>query len=297
MESEKNNTNRTGTLYLIATPIGNLSDMSQRAIDILSNVDLIAAEDTRVTRLLLSRFGIRKPMESYHEHNRKAKGQQLIDKLQQQINIGLVSDAGMPCISDPGEDLVRECIAHSIPILVIPGPNAGLTALSGSGLRTDRFVFEGFLPSEGKDRKKRLDDLVPERRTLILYEAPHRLERTLADLLGKELGKRRLTLARELTKKYEEWLFVTVEDAAMHVSQHAPRGEYVLVMEGLDEYEDRCPKDPAVLRQDALQEMERLLDEGMTVGQAARLLSESSSLKKNELYQLGLTLQAGRDSL
>lgn len=285
----------SGTLYLVGTPIGNLDDMSERAAKILNSVDLIAAEDTRVSSLLLSKYGIKKPMESYHEHNRQAKGQKILNLLKNNLSVGLVSDAGMPCISDPGEDLVRLCVENEVPVIVIPGANAGLTALSGSGLATDRFVFEGFIPSEGKVRRERLAELPREVRTIILYEAPHRLQKTLLDLHNLELGERRITLARELTKRYEEWLRMTVDQASDYFSKQQPRGEYVLILEGMQEFSRRCPADPHQAELDIRSKMQSLISQGMSVSQAARELAEQENLKKNELYKIGLTLQTPQD--
>jgi 16S rRNA (cytidine1402-2'-O)-methyltransferase len=284
-----------GTLYLVGTPIGNLSDMTERALRILESVDLIAAEDTRVSSLLLSKYGIKKPMESYHEHNRQAKGRKIIELLKNKLSVGLVSDAGMPCISDPGEDLVRLCVENEVPVVVIPGVNAGLTALSGSGLSTERFAFEGFIPSEGRQRRERMMELPGEKRTMVLYEAPHRLQKTLLDLCDLGLGGRRITIARELTKRYEEWLRLTVEKAFDFFSGQPPRGEFVLILEGLLEYNRRCPADPEQIEQDLRRKMRQLIEQGMSVSQAARELSERENLKKNELYKIGLTLQTPDD--
>jgi len=219
-------------LYLVGTPIGNLSDLSPRAREVLSSVDAVACEDTRRTGLLLSEFGIKKKLISYHEHNRTQKGALLVSMLEAGQNIALVSDAGMPCISDPGEELVSDCAERGLPVQVIPGPVAGISALALSGLDTKRFIFEGFLPSDGKERKTRLEELLYNRHTFILYEAPHRLLRTLGDLISLGLGSRRAAVCRELTKKYEEVLHMTVEAAYGHFQEVPPRGEFVLVVEG-----------------------------------------------------------------
>jgi len=219
-------------LYLVGTPIGNLSDISARALEILSSVDAIACEDTRRTGLLLSKFAIKKKLISYHEHNRSQKGPFLISLLESGQNLALVSDAGMPCISDPGEELVRDCAERNLPVQVIPGPVAAISALALSGLDTTRFCFEGFLPSDGKDRKVRLQELTLNRHTFILYEAPHRLLRTLDDLISIGLGERRIAICRELTKKYEEVLRMAVSEAFSYYQKKDPRGEFVLVISG-----------------------------------------------------------------
>jgi len=222
-----------GVLYLVGTPIGNLGDLSPRAAAILASVDLVAAEDTRHTLRLLNHLGLRKHLESYHEHNRLSKTAVLTGYLQQGRSIALVSDAGMPCISDPGYELVRDCASLGIKVSAIPGPCAAIAALAGAGLLSDRFVFEGFLPVQAKPRKGRLSELKAELRTVILYEAPHRLIKTLTDLAESGLYDRQLTLARELTKRHEEYLRLTVSQALDHYTCHEPRGEYVLVFEGL----------------------------------------------------------------
>jgi len=219
-------------LYLVGTPIGNLSDLSPRAIEVLNSVDAIACEDTRRTGLLLSKFDIKKKLISYHEHNRTQKSPVLISMLEAGQNLALVSDAGMPCISDPGEELVRECAQKNLDIQVVPGPVAAISALALSGLDSKRFFFEGFLPSDGKDRKKRLQELTLHRHTFILYEAPHRILRTLEDLTSLGLGARDTAICRELTKKYEEVLRMTVSEAVEYFQKTTPRGEFVLVVAG-----------------------------------------------------------------
>lgn len=220
-----------GKLYLVATPIGNLRDMSFRAIDTLQSVDYIAAEDTRHTKQLLNHFEIKKPMESYHEHNKKEKGKKLLEDLQAGKEIALVTDAGTPAISDPGEDLVRLCLDHGIEVTAIPGPAALITGLILSGKDTRRFCFEGFLPVQKKERKERLAYLKEETRTIIFYEAPHKLKQTLTDLY-KSFGARSITITRELTKKFEEIRVVTLEEAVNFYELNDPRGEYVLILEG-----------------------------------------------------------------
>jgi 16S rRNA (cytidine1402-2'-O)-methyltransferase len=220
-----------GVLYLVSTPIGNLQDITLRALDVLRLVDLIAAEDTRRTRILLQHYGIEKPVVSYHEHNKESRGKELIARLREGQQIAVVSDAGTPGISDPAYELVCACIEARVEIVPIPGPSAVVTALVVSGLPTDRFVFEGFLPAK-KGRTKRLEALREEPRTIVLYEAPHRIERTVADLLH-HLGDRQVALVRELTKVHEEIWRGSLSQLQEHLRSWRPRGEIVLVIEGL----------------------------------------------------------------
>ncbi len=223
-----------GTLYVVGTPIGNLEDISFRALRVLREVDVIAAEDTRHTRKLLSHFDIHTPLVSYHEHNQRAAGPALIERLRAGEDIALVTDAGMPAISDPGQDLVRQAIEAGVAVVPVPGPTAFITALVVSGLPTDRFVFEGFLPHKTKERRTALERLQRESRTCILYEAPHRLVRTLKDLQDA-LGERPMAVARELTKVHEEVLRGTPAELLGHFTKTAPRGEFVLVISGAEE--------------------------------------------------------------
>ncbi len=220
-----------GTLYLCATPIGNLEDITLRVIRTLKEVDLIAAEDTRNSIKLLNHFDIHTPMTSYHEHNRTEKGKELIASLQKGRNIALITDAGTPSISDPGEDLVRLCMEAKIPVTSLPGPAACVTALTLSGLPARRFCFEAFLPTEKKERKRILEELKTETRTIVLYEAPHRLLRTLQDLF-ETLGDRRATICRELTKKHETVFATTLSEALAWYRENEPLGECVIVAEG-----------------------------------------------------------------
>lgn len=236
LDDKEKNKIRDGTLYLVATPIGNLSDLSARALKVLGEVDFIAAEDTRNTLRLLTHFGIQKPLVSYHEHNKGERGEQIARRLKCGESCALVTDAGTPAISDPGEDLVRLCAAYQIPVTSIPGCSAAITALTLSALSTRRFVFEGFLESDKKARRRQLEKLSVESRTLILYEAPHRLIETL-EALHEALGERRIALCRELTKLNEEVLRMTLSGAIAHYKETAPRGEYVLVIEGTPELE------------------------------------------------------------
>ncbi|MDD2373901.1 MAG: 16S rRNA (cytidine(1402)-2'-O)-methyltransferase [Eubacteriales bacterium] len=286
-----------GRLTLVATPIGNFADISFRALETLREADLIAAEDTRVTTTLLKHYDIECRLESYHEHNRAQKGEKLIEYLRQGLNIALVTDAGMPCISDPGEDLVKLCIDNDIEISVIPGANAGLSALSASGLDTRSFAFEGFIPVPSSSRSHILEVIVDEPRTIILYEAPHRLIRTLTDLKNSGLGDRKIVLARELSKRYEQWLRMTVSEALdLYNQEHEkPRGEFVLVLEGKTEYTQRCPPNPDDILDQARLLMKNLLDNGIPVKEAARQAAQSGIMKKNELYKIGLDLQSRLD--
>jgi len=268
-------------LYLVGTPIGNLEDMTFRAVRILQTVHLIAAEDTRHTGKLLQHFEITTPQISYHEHNSAQRIPEFISRLQAGETIALVTDAGMPGISDPGYELVRECVKVGISVTPIPGATAAITALSAAGLPTDRFVFEGFLPAKGKERRARLTLLQSETRTIILYEAPHRLERTL-DNLGDILGHdRALVLARELTKRYEEFWHGTIAEAIAHISQRQPKGEYTLVIAGTQE------SSTLILSESEIQaEMQGLIEQGMTRSQASRHLASLTSLSRRQIYSL-----------
>ena len=269
----------SGTLYLVGTPIGNLSDLSPRAKQILASVDFIAAEDTRVSLKLLNHFDIRRPLVSYHEHNRAQSGEKILARLLAGESCALVTDAGMPAISDPGEDLVRLCAEAGIPVTAIPGPCAAITALSISGLPTGRFCFEGFLSTNKKSRQTHLDGLRGETRTMIFYEAPHKLTATLADLSAVFGAERRISLCRELTKLHEEVLRTTLGEAAAYYAEHAPRGEFVLIVEGA------APKAPeAVSEADALEAVRALIGQGLSRKDAVRRVSEQTGIPKNELY-------------
>lgn len=267
-------------LYLVGTPIGNLEDMTYRAVRILQTVDFIAAEDTRHTAKLLQHFQIKTPQISYHHHNRHSRLCELLDILAQGKSIALVSDAGMPTISDPGEEIVKEAIAQSIEVIPIPGVTAAITALAVSGLDCDRFVFEGFLPTKAKLRKTRLTQLQRETRTIILYEAPHRLITTLEDL-HEVMGDRPLVLARELTKLHEDlWRGNLV--AALELYQlRQPKGEYTLVIAGLSKIEHL---DENQLKQ----ELEILIGQGMSLTKASQELTAFTTLSRREIYQLGI---------
>ena len=276
----------SGILYLVGTPIGNLEDITFRAIRTLKEVDLIAAEDTRRTGKLLQHFQINTPQISYHAHNQTARTAELLSPLQQGESIALVTDAGMPGISDPGYEMVIAAIEAKIKVVPIPGVTAALTALTVSGLSTARFVFEGFLPVKGKDRKERLASLQPETRTLIFYEAPHRIITTLTDL-GAILGtERKIVLARELTKLHEEfWRGTIAEAIALYTNHRQPKGEYTLVVAGK-------PVTEALMLSEAelKAELEQLLQQGMTRSQASRHLAQLTSWSRRQIYQLALEL-------
>lgn len=273
----------TGTLYLVGTPIGNLEDITARAIKTLQAVDRIAAEDTRHTGKLLKYFQITTPQISYHDHNRQERTPELVARLNQGENIALVSDAGMPGISDPGVELVQACIAAGIAIVPIPGVTAAMTALVGSGLPTDRFVFEGFLASKTKARCDRLQALATETRTLIFYESPHRLIAMLTDIAAVMGGERSLTLARELTKLHEEFWRGTVEEAIAHYSTHPPKGEFTLILAGA-----RANTPPTEI--DLKGQLETLIQQGMSRSAASRHLAQTTGQPRRDIYQLALTL-------
>ena len=272
-----------GKLYLVATPIGNLSDLSPRAVQTFEEVDFIAAEDTRVSVKLLNHFGLKKPLVSYYEHNRAESGEKIIARLLTGESCALVSDAGMPAISDPGEDLVVQCAQNGIEVLAVPGPCAAVTALALSALPSGRFTFEGFLSTTKKNRAAHLDSLKNERRTMIFYEAPHKLNATLADLQAAFGGDRRISVCRELTKLHEQTLRMTIREAAAYFEQVPPRGEFVLVVEGAPE-----PSEPEVTLEAALAQVFALRDEGLSLKAAARQAAEATGFAKNVLYDAAL---------
>ena len=268
----------TGILYLVPTPIGNLGDISARCAETLAQADFIAAEDTRVSLKLLNHLNIKKPMVSYHEHNKRESGPRILERLLAGESCALVTDAGCPAISDPGEDLVRLCAENGVPVCAIPGPCAAITALSVSALPTGRFAFEGFLPMQKKERRARLERLQGEERTMILYEAPHKLRDTLADLLEAFGPERRISLCRELTKLHEQVLRLTLGEAAAHYAENEPRGEYVLVLEGA------APRDDAVTPEQALALCRALIADGMRKKDAAKEAARQTGLSAKELY-------------
>ena len=269
----------SGTLYLVATPIGNLGDFSSRAVETLKSVDFIAAEDTRVTLKLLNHFGIKKPLISYFEHNRAQSGEKIIERLNNGENVAIVSDAGMPAISDPGEDLVRLCARDNVNVICIPGACAAVSALAVSGQPTQRFTFEGFLNTSGKNRAEHLESLRSEKRTMIIYEAPHKLMGTLADLKNTFGGDRELSLCREITKIHEETIRTTIDAAIELYSSIPPKGEYVLVVKGKEE-----ESGPEMSLEAALERVELYRSEGKSLKQAAKLTSEDTGYSKNALY-------------
>lgn len=273
----------SGILYLVATPIGNLGDLSPRAAEVLSGVDFIAAEDTRVTIKLLNYFGIKKPLISYFEHNRVQSGEKIIGRLLDGENVALVSDAGMPAISDPGEELVRLCADAGVTVQVVPGACAAVSALALSGLPTQRFTFEGFLNTSGKKRAEHLESLKGEVRTMVLYEAPHKLVRTLGDLRSVLGGQRRISICRELTKLHEETLRTTIDGALELYAETAPKGEFVLVIEGKQDADA-----PKMTLDDALSRVDLYRAGGKSLKEASRLASEDSGYSKNEIYNLAL---------
>ena len=273
-----------GVLYLVATPIGNLSDLSERAIKVLSEVDFIAAEDTRNTGSMLVRFGISKPMISYFEHNKRERGEIIAQRLEAGESCALVTDAGTPAISDPGEDIVRLCAERGIPVSSIPGCCAAITALTLSGLSTSRFAFEGFISTAKSERNDRLIELQSEVRTMIFYEAPHRLRVTLSDLY-KYFGDRKITLCRELTKINEEVFRTTIAEAIKVYEEKKPRGEYVLVVSGAEKKknDEEYPADPA-------EHVKMLMDGGMTKMEAVKAAAKARGENKNDIYKLTLDL-------
>ena len=273
-----------GKLYLCATPIGNLEDMTYRVIHTLGEVDLIAAEDTRNSIKLLNHFEIKTPMTSYHEYNKIEKGKKLVEKLQDGMNIALITDAGTPGISDPGEELVKMCYEAGIEVTSLPGPAACITALTLSGLATRRFAFEAFLPSDKKERQAVLKELVDETRTIIMYEAPHRLVKTLQELL-ENLGNRRITICRELTKKHETAFVTTLEDAVNYYEENEPKGECVLVLEGRSREELR-QEEVAKWEEMSIEEhMEYYLNQGVQKKDAMKMVAKDRGVTKRDIYQ------------
>lgn len=278
----------TGTLYICPTPIGNLEDITIRVLETLKAVDLIAAEDTRHTKKLLTHFDIHTQLFSYHEHNKTKAGPVLIEKLMEGLSVALVTDAGTPGISDPGEDLIKLAIEHDIDIVSQPGATAFVTALVASGLPTGRFAFEGFLDRHKKRRKEALEALKNETRTLIFYEAPHRLKDTLESILAT-LGNRQMTAARELTKRYESYVRGSVEDVLAHFTQTDPKGEFVLIVAGADPNEIQTESDP--LMELSLEEHLRyFLDQGMRKKEAAGIVAEARGLNKRDVYRISVDL-------
>lgn len=276
---------KPGTLYIVGTPIGNLEDMTFRAIKILQNVDAIAAEDTRHTGKLRQHFQINTPQISYHEHNQQKRQEELLRRLQEGESIALVTDAGMPGISDPGYDLVKACIEAGVTVVPIPGVTAVITALVAAGLPIDRFVFEGFLPTQNKERNNRLEILKDEHRTIVFYESPHRLIDTLTDLAATFGEYRQIVLARELTKLYEEFWRGKIKDAiSLYQGEKHPKGEYTLVVAG-------APEDKKELLSEAevREELQKLFDRGISKSQASKQLAHLTSMPRQFLYKIALS--------
>lgn len=264
----------------MGTPIGNLGDISPRALEILRTVDFIAAEDTRVTLKILNHFAIKKPLICYFEHNRAEMGEKLLSRLLGGESCALVTDAGMPAISDPGEDIVRRCAEEGVAVCAVPGPCAAVTALAVSGLPTQRFTFEGFISVNGKSRREHLESLKGEKRTMIIYEAPHKLLRTLSDLLDT-LGDRPVAVCRELTKLHEEVLRTTLSGALAHFGETPPRGEFVLIVGGEPEQTQ-----PSVSAESALEAVEALRAEGLCLKAACKAAAQTTGFSSNELYSM-----------
>lgn len=285
IKSEKNKV-VGGTLYLVATPVGNLADLSERAVKVLSEVDFIAAEDTRNSMRLLRYLGIQKPMVSYFEHNKKSHGQLICDKLLSGESCALVTDAGTPAISDPGEDIVKLCAENNIPVSSIPGPCAAILALTLSGLPTLRFCFEGFLSAEKKERRDRLTKLKYEYRTMIFHEAPHKLITTLSDMKEIFGEERRISLCRELTKLNEEVMRTTLLGACEYYKEHSPRGEYVLVVEGCDENAAQPEESQNLLSMSIPDHVQFYIDSGMSKNDAIKKTAKDRGVHKNEIYQV-----------
>ena len=273
----------SGTLYLVPTPIGNLGDISRRAAETLAGVDFIAAEDTRVTVKLLNHLGIKKPMLNYHRHNTGTAGQAILNRLQDGEDCALVTDAGTPAVSDPGEELVAQCAGLGIPVVPIPGPCALVTALAVSGQPTGRFTFEGFLAMNRKNRRAHLDSLRGEERTMIFYEAPHKLCATLRDLAETFGADRPVSLCRELTKLHEEVRRTTLGEAAAWYQENTPKGEFVLVVRGAEPVQAQ----EAAL-EDGLEMVDRLREEGLSLRDAVKRSARELGLARNQLYDLAV---------
>ena len=276
----------SGKLYVCGTPIGNLEDITYRTLRVLNEVDLIAAEDTRHSIKLLNHFEISKPLTSYHEHNKDNKGEYLINKLLSGENIALISDAGMPGISDPGEEIIKQAIENNIEVVVLPGATASITALIGSGLETGKFAFEGFLDRDKKRRREQLEELKHEKRTIIFYESPHRLKDTLKDML-KILGNRNIAINRELTKKYQEVIRNDIQGCIDIFNEREVKGEFVLIVEGFKgEIEKTCEYDNLNDREYVI----KLMEEGTTKKDAIKVVCKERKLKKDIVYKQVLDL-------
>ena len=273
----------SGKLYLCATPIGNLEDITYRVIRTLKEVDIIGAEDTRNSIKLLNHFDIHTPMTSYHEYNKVDKARYLVGEIQKGKNVAIITDAGTPGISDPGEEICRQCVEAGIEVSSLPGPAACITALTMSGLSTRRFSFEAFLPRDKKERQMILEELKAETRTIVMYEAPHRLKDTLKELL-KHLGNRKISLCREITKKYEENIYTTIEDAIKMYEVNDPRGEYVLVIEGRDREKDEIEKQNNWMNMELTEHMNLYLEQGMDKKSAMKQVAKDRGVSKRDVY-------------
>lgn len=269
----------SGTLYVVGTPIGNLGDFSPRAIETLESCDFIAAEDTRVTLKLLNHFGIHKPLVSYYEHNRRERGEEILSRILGGESCALVTDAGMPAISDPGEDLVRLCHDHGVPVCAVPGPCAFATALAISGMTAGRFTFEGFLSVSKQSRRTHLQEVKQERRTMIFYEAPHKLLATLQDMYAV-FGERNIAIVRELTKIYEEVIRTTFSEAIARFEAVPPKGEIVLIVEGAP-----APQCEEVTLEDAVAKARAMVADGASPSDAAKAAAKESGFKKGDIYK------------
>lgn len=269
----------SGTFYVVGTPIGNMGDITDRALQILSEADFIAAEDTRVTLKLLNRYNIKKQLISYHDHSSRASAEAIISRIENGENGAIVTDAGMPCISDPGEMLVKMCYEKGVDIKVVPGPSAVVSALAISGLNTSRFAFEGFLSVTKKQRYEHLESVKNDTHTLIFYEAPHKLLSTLKDMEKYFGGERKISLCRELTKIYEQVLRMTISEAVEYYTQNTPKGEFVLVIEGADN-----SKKTEITLEDALELVRNLIQNGEKPTDACKSVAKETGFKKSELY-------------
>lgn len=287
MSRNDENKNEIGTLYICPTPIGNLDDITMRTLSTLREADLIMAEDTRHTVRLLNHFDIKKPLTSYHEHNKFSKEEYIIDKLMSGENIALVSDAGMPGISDPGEEIIKACIENGIEVIGLPGASASVLALVVSGLPTGKFAFEGFLSSKKSERRRELEELKSEKRTIIFYESPHRLLKTLKDM-EEILGNRKIALSRELTKRYEEINRGKISEIIEEYSKRDIKGEIVIVMEGADESSETENSEEEEISIE--EELRKMIDSGMTKKDAVKKLSKDKNIPKNEVYKCSLNL-------
>ncbi len=270
-----------GILYVVGTPIGNLSDFSKRAVKTLEEVDFIAAEDTRVTLKLLNHFEIKKPMVSYHEHNLYDSGNRIVERILNGENCAIVTDAGMPAISDPGETLVKQCHENGIKVESVPGPCAFSTALAISGMESRKFTFEGFLPVNKKERKEQLEEIKTSTRTLIFYEAPHKLKQTLADMFSA-FGNREIAIVRELTKIHEEVVRTTLENAQTLYDEKDPKGEFVLIVAGAEKGEIK----EGYTLEDAVNMAKSLMNDGLSASSAAKQAAAHTGIKRNEIYPL-----------